>query len=256
MPERIKYSIIIPSYNQDRFIEQTFKNISELKESAKEIDIDIEVLLFDNESNEATQKLIQAYKSLFDYIEIKKDKGQYDAINKGIAKITGHYWTWLNTDDLIEIEGFLKLAELLKNLTCDYIYGSIILIDEESKPLRIAYSTMLNTESLVNNSPGIYQPGSFFRKEFTDKIGLLAPYECCFDYEYILRILKKNGNLHRCDFPLAKFRLHKSSKTKNRTIKFVKEQLAISKLYGRKPLSWLAFIAFLRQIKHGLNKTS
>src|ERR1700722_13221836 len=98
------FSIIIPSYNQDTFIEQTFKNLLQLKEQARRNNIDLEILLFDNESNEATQKVITAYRSLFDYSEIKKDKGQYDAINKGISRVTGDYWTWLNTDDLIEID--------------------------------------------------------------------------------------------------------------------------------------------------------
>ncbi len=224
----------------------------QLKEKAKENNIDIEVLLFDSESNEATQKVIQTYKSLFEYLEIKKDKGQYDAINKGITKVTGDYWTWLNTDDLIEIDGFFKLVEIVKSSAIDYIYGSIILTDEDGNTLKISHSTSINIDKLVNNNPGIYQPGSFFKKTFTDKVGLLAPYECCFDYEYVLRIMKNNGNLHQCDFPMAKFRLHKHSKTKNSTIKFVKEQLIISKLYGRKRLSKLAFIAFLRQIKHRL----
>jgi glycosyltransferase involved in cell wall biosynthesis len=246
----MKFSIIIPSYNQDAFIEQTFKNLLQLKEKAKGNNTDIEVLLFDNESNEATQKVITAYKSLFDYLEIKKDKGQYDAINKGISKVTGDYWTWLNTDDLIAIDGFLKLAEILKSVPVDYIYGSIISTDEEGKEVKVTHSTSLTIDSLVNNNPGIYQPGSFFKKAFTDKMGFIAPYECCFDYEYVLRILKNNGKLYSCNFPVARFRLHKSSKTKNITIKFVKEQLVISKLYGRKLFSWLAFIAFLRQIKH------
>jgi glycosyltransferase involved in cell wall biosynthesis len=251
----MKFSIIIPSYNQDEFIEQTFKNLLQLKKKAKENSIDIEILLFDSESNEATQKVIQTYKNLFDCLEIKKDKGQYDAINKGINKATGDYWTWLNTDDLIETDGFLKLVEIVKASPVDYIYGSILFTDEDGKEVKINHSTPLSIDKLVNNNPGIYQPGSFFKKDFTNKIGLLAPYECCFDYEYVLRIMKNNGKLHQCDFPVAKFRLHKRSKTKNSTIKFVKEQLIISKLFGRKTLSKLAFIAFLRQIKHGLYGT-
>jgi len=246
----MKFSIIVPSYNQDKFIEQTLKNLVKLKEIAAAHNITIEVLLFDNESNEATQKVINTYTNLFDYTEIKKDKGQYDAINKGISKATGDYWTWLNTDDLIEIEGFLKLAEIVKNQDTDYIYGGIILTNGQGKELQTVDSTLLESEKLVNSNPGIYQPGSFFRKAFTDKIGLLAAYECCFDYEYVLRILKNNGRLYPCIFPVARFRLHQHSKTKNITVKFVKEQLAVSKLYGRKPFSRLAFIAFLRRIKH------
>jgi glycosyltransferase involved in cell wall biosynthesis len=248
----MQFSIIIPSYNQDKFIAETFENLSQLKKRAKQNNIDVEILLFDNQSNEATQSIINAYKELFDYVEIQKDKGQYDAINKGIKKVSGAYWTWLNTDDLIEIDGFLKLIKILENDPVDYIYGNIILIDEVGNEAQVAYSTALDLNGMVNSNPGIYQPGSFFRKSFTDKIGVLEAYECCFDYEYILRIIKNNGRLYACNFSVSKFRLHASSKTKNVTIKFVKEQLIISKQYGRRFLSKLAFIAFLRIIKHRL----
>jgi glycosyltransferase involved in cell wall biosynthesis len=246
----MRFSIIVPSYNQDKFIGETLENLRQLKEKAREQNIDIEVLFFDSESNQATQEIIREYKTLFDYIEIKKDKGQYDAINKGIEKATGDYWTWLNTDDLIEIEGFLKLVGILKNTSVDYIYGSIRLINGEENEIRIAHSTPLDFNRLINHNPGIYQPGSFFRKAFTDKIGLLEKYECCFDYEYILRILKNNAQWHICDFTVANFRLHKHSKTRNITVKFVKEQLIISKLYGRKFFSQLTFIALARLLKH------
>ena len=251
----MKFSIIIPSYNQDKFIAQTFENLKQLRDKARQAGIDIEIVLFDNQSNEPTQKIINANKNLFDFIEIEKDKGQYDAINKGIKKVTGEYWTWLNTDDLIEIDGFLKLAEIVKKSPVDYIYGSISVIDETGKEIKVSQSRELGIKDLINNNPAVYQPGSFFRKAFTDNIGLLASYQCCFDYEYILRIIKNNGKLYCCNFKVSKFRLHKTSKTRNITVKFVREQLVISKLYGRRTFTKLAFIAFLRLIKHRLYGT-
>jgi glycosyltransferase involved in cell wall biosynthesis len=252
----MKYSIIIPSFNQDKFIAETLENLAQLKKRAREQGIEIEILLFDNQSKEATQKIIDSHKSLFDYSEIAKDKGQYDAINKGIKKVTGDYWTWLNTDDLIEIDGFFKITDILKKRNeIDYIYGSIQLIDENGKFIQFAKVRKLKLNALVNLVPGIYQPGSFFKTTFTNKIGLLADYETCFDYEYVLRIIKNNGILQECDFTVSRFRLHTQSKTKSITTKFVKEQLKISKQYGRRFFSKLAIIAYLRFIKHRLYGT-
>ena len=248
---KMKFSIIIPSYDQDKFITETFENLVQLKGKARQRNIDIEILLFDNVSGNATQRIITSNKALFDYIEIAKDEGQFDAINNGIKKVTGDYWTWLNTDDLIDIDGFLKIAGILANNSeIDYIYGGIQLIDEAGKFMQLAQARKLDINTLVNQIPGIYQPGSFFKKKFTDKIGLLACYECCFDYEFVLRIIKNNGKLFECDFPVAKFRMHAQSKTKSRTLKFVKEQLIISKLYGRRFFSRLTFVSYLRYIKH------
>lgn len=246
----MKFSIVIPSYNQHRFIAETFRNIRELKNEALKNNIEVEVLLFDNKSIEAVREIILENKDVLDYIDISADAGQYDAINKGINKLTGDYWTWLNTDDKIDVEGFFGLVEILrKDITVDYIYGDIEIIDEHSKYVRVAKATNLSLINLVNNDPGIYQPASFFKKSFTDKIGPLMNYRCCFDYEYVLRIIQNNGKLFRCDFTLAQFRLYKDSKSGSIVPVFIKEQLAISKMYGRKPTSRLGIISRLRLLK-------
>ncbi len=247
----MKFSIIIPSYNQDQFIDQTFENIKILKERANVENILIEVLLFDSCSNEKVQRSIKKYEPIFDFFEIKKDNGQYHAINKGMAKVTGDYWTWLNTDDLIDVEGFLKLAAVLKNNpSIEYIYGGIRHIDKHGDFIRDVATKNISLNSLVNINPGIYQPGSFMKRSFTNKIGVLEKYNCCFDYEYILRILKNYGEVYVCNFIVSSFRIHETSKTGSIIPVFVREQLEISKKYGRKILSKHTLIANLRLLKH------
>jgi glycosyltransferase involved in cell wall biosynthesis len=247
----MKFSIIIPSFNQDQFIERTFENLKELKERAATDNVIIELLLFDNCSNEKVQNIIKKYNPVFDFIEIKQDKGQYDAINKGIAMATGNYWSWLNTDDLIDIEGFLKLVAILRNDNMiDYIYGGVRYINENEDFVKDIKAYDISLNRLINISPGISQPGSFFKKEFTDKIGILGNYSCCFDYEFILRILKNNGKIKACNFIVSNFRYYKDSKTGSIIPVFVKEQLKISKNYGRNVFSQLTLIAYLRLVKY------
>ena len=247
------FSIIVPSFNQPKYIEYTFQNLTELKSKAAERQIKIEVLLFDSCSNNETQVIIERYKSLFDVIEIKKDKGQYDAINIGIERCSGDYWTWLNTDDTLDIEGFFKLVDILKNdLTIDYVYGSIDYIDENSNHLRSFESYEVNKKMLTTKVPGIFQQGSFFKKEFTNKIGFLKSYNCCFDYEYVLRCLQNSAKFYVCKFKVANFRQHSSSKTGSLTPFFIREQLKISNDYGRKPWDFLTWFSHLRLLKHKL----
>lgn len=249
----MKFSIIIPSFNQHAYIEETLKSTLEIKEKAKAHGLEVEILLFDSESRLEVQTIISKYKEQLDFVEIKKDKGQYDAINKGIERCTGDYWTWLNTDDTLDEDGFFKLADYLKNdPSVDYIYGRIDYIDENSEHMRTFDSYAISEEMLITKVPGIFQQGSFFRKEFTNKIGLLKNYNCCFDYEYVLRCLHNHSKMRVCEFKVANFRQHSISKTGSLTPVFIREQLKISKDYGRKPWNFLTWFSHLRLIKHKL----
>lgn len=247
------FSIIIPSYNQEKYIGSTLKNVLDLRTHASKKNISIEILLIDNLSRSSVQEVIEAFRSQIDYLDISKDLGQYDAINKGIEKCKGEYWTWLNTDDHIDIDGFLKIAEKLQvDPAIDYIYGGIQYIDENEKLLDVRNAVHLSLDSMINRSPGIYQPGSFFKKSFTDKIGLLKSYRCCFDYEYILRCLKNGANFYCCSFPVSRFRYYNESKTGSLIPVFIREQLSISADYGRKKFSFLTWFSALRLLKHKL----
>jgi glycosyltransferase involved in cell wall biosynthesis len=249
----MKFSVIVPSYNQDKYIGATLNNLRQLKELAKQLQVEIEVLLFDSESNEGVQKEIEKYREVIDVLEVKKDKGQYDAINKGIAKLTGDYWTWLNTDDLLDLDGFKKVVDVLKKeSTIDYIFGGIDYIDQDGKKFKTVPAYDLPLDLLVHKNPGIFQPGSFFKTEITVKIGPLASYRCCFDYEYILRLLKNGARFYKCDFALAEFRFYEDSKSGSIIPVFLREQLAISKLYGRNLLSFNTSFLSLRLLKHKL----
>jgi len=249
----MKFSIIIPSFNQQAYIEKTLQNAIEIKNLAKTKNCEVEILLFDSESNDEVQSIIRRYMPGLDYVEIKKDKGQYDAINKGILKCSGDYWSWLNTDDLIDINGFFKLVEVLRqDPEIDYIYGGVDYINEQGKVTKNYAAFDIKFKTLYSFSPGIFQPGSFFRKKFTDKIGLLKPYQCCFDYEYVLRFMKHGAKVQCCRFVVSNFRFYATSKTGSIIPVFIKEQLEISKIYGRKPYHFLSYFSHLRLLKHTL----
>ncbi len=245
------FSIIIPSFNQHAFIEATFLNLKALKEQAAVKGISFQYILVDNNSEEPTKGIIQKYSSILDTILIESDKGQYDAINKGLALVKGKYWTWLNTDDLMDITGFFRLAEVLSHRPeVDYIYGAIDYIDERGNLIKHFPSYDVNYKRLIRRDPSISQPGSFFKTSFTTKIGDLEPLRCCFDYEYILRCLKNGAKFYQCAFVTAQFRYYNLSKTGSITPIFIKEQLQISQKYGRKWFHFLTGFSYLRLLKH------
>ena len=72
-----KISIIIPSFNQGEYIEETIKSI--LNQNYK----NYEIIIFDGGSKDKSLEVIDKYSSFISHISIGKDKGQADAIKKG-----------------------------------------------------------------------------------------------------------------------------------------------------------------------------
>ena len=248
----MRFSVIVPSYNQIKFIKMTMENIVTIKQLCKDQNSELQVIVIDNCSINEVQTVFENYKHTIDVLKIESDKGQFDAINKGLNYVTGDYWTWLNTDDLIDPKGFLEILNYVKKHQVDYIYGDIETIDEHGKLISKTSSGKITLTSLTTKDASISQPGSFFRTEFTKKIGFLSNYRFAFDYEYILRILKNNGKVVKLDTIVAQFRYYQESKSGSQDARFLMEQLNIAKIYGCKSLSKLSLILKLRILKRKL----
>jgi glycosyltransferase involved in cell wall biosynthesis len=248
----MRFSIIIPSYNQIRFIEATMQNIVSIKKLCSENGSELEVIVCDNCSDQEVQAVFQTYAGVIDILKVEPDNGQYDAINKGLKFVTGQYWTWLNTDDLIDANGFLEVITYLKNNQPDYIYGDIETINENGSSIAKGTSGNISLQSLTTEDASISQPGSFFKTSFTKQIGELSPYKFAFDYEYILRIFKNNGKVVKLNTIVAQFRYYQQSKSGSQDARFLMEQLEIANLYGSRSFSKLNLMLRLRIIKRKL----
>ena len=106
-----KISIIIPSFNKVDFIEETLKSIIFQKYP------NLEVVIQDGGSTDGTLDIIKRYAKkypkIITYVS-KKDKGQLDAINKGLKKAKGEIITYINADDVYEKGALKKVGETFK----------------------------------------------------------------------------------------------------------------------------------------------
>ncbi|MCF7900830.1 glycosyltransferase [Candidatus Woesearchaeota archaeon] len=251
----MKFSIITPSYNQDMYIEQTIKSVIEQKGN-----FEIEYIIMDGKSTDNTVKILKKYeKKLKGNKKIKfiwkseKDKGQSDAINKGLKICSGDILAYINSDDYYEKDAFRNIIkEFEKNKKISFVYGKCPVVNEEDKEIRkgirrirrflgrkYSYRKLL----IVNFIP---QPATFWKKEIYDKYGGFdVKHHLCMDYEYWLRIGQEFKGKY-VNKNISNFRWYSQSKSGSGYKKQFKEDLNVAKKYGQK----YKFSLFLHEITY------
>lgn len=115
-------------YNNVRDIAYTLQSVK------KQTYANIEYIIVDGASNDGTLAVIEQYQDHIDTLISEKDKGIYDAMNKGLAAATGDYVLFLNSGDELYDENTIKLI-VEKGNNADIIYGETKLIDEQRQIL-------------------------------------------------------------------------------------------------------------------------
>lgn len=211
-------SVITPSFNQGKYIEETI--LSVLNQDYK----NIEYIIIDGVSSDNSVDIIKKYGSKLTYWLSEPDKGQADAINKGFLKSTGEFICWVNSDDLIYpdfISSRLKQFQLHPDI--DMIYGDVDQgPDPDNSWLRKGKQTSFLSMLKTINVP-IPQQSAIWRRKVMEKTGFLDPkWHVLLDMDYFIRI-SKNHNILYIPGSLTFFRVHRNSKSINGAIKWAEE---------------------------------
>jgi len=239
----MKVSIVTPSFNQAKFLEETI--LSVLNQTYK----DIEYIIIDGGSTDGSIDIIKKYESKLKYWVSEKDDGQSDAINKGFEKCSGEIFAYLNSDDVLENDAVEKVVHTFhQNNTTAVVYGKCSTIDEKGATIHTHQGAQADFNWLLSIGmlPKVFQPACFFNKN----IILRKPFfrndlHYVMDYEFML-YASKELSIYFIDQPLAKYRVHSSSKTTSQSILMYEEKMKIQAEYGLNT-NW-------RWIKHLLNK--
>jgi len=207
--EKLKISIITPSYNQGQFIEETI--LSVLNQGYE----NLEYIIMDGGSTDNTVEIIKKYEDRITFWASEKDNGQTDAINKGFAKATGDIIAWINSDD-VYCEGALKIISesFQKNPETQVIVGNMLFIDANSNVYLRKYphvSRWLEKNVMTT----ILQPSTFLRRNILKEIGYPnEDYHMYMDAEWYTRINRRFPFLV-INSDLSKFRWHTDSKSRS-----------------------------------------
>lgn len=198
------------------FLEDTIKSVI-----SQNIE-DLEYIVIDGGSKDNSVEIIKKYDKYIKYWISEKDKGQADAINKGMKIATGDIVAFINSDDFYTAGALPFIMDKFKqDADLDFVYGDVEFIDEHGNTL--FYHKEINFDYLMGCffgfGPIIPQPSSFWRRKIFDEIGFLDPrFKYNLDGEFFSRAVKNRKVKH---FPVvfSKARLHQNTKTGSNIVK-------------------------------------
>ncbi|HET6765740.1 MAG TPA: glycosyltransferase family 2 protein [Chitinophagaceae bacterium] len=236
-----KITIVIPSYNQGQYIEETILSVIEQQYP------NLEVFVVDGGSNDNSVDIIKKYEQNITWWVSEKDKGQSDAINKGLKKATGEIITWINSDDLLTPGSLDKVASHFSDLpdTTGLIHGGVIVFKED-RELETRYTYLPPCLESYLSGMAFSQPSAFFRKKYLDKVGFLNnELHYGMDYDLFMR-LSLVCNFQPVRDVVSRYRLHDQSKSVAENHKFMADWKRIF-VSLCKNLSWHGEIELLKK---------
>jgi glycosyltransferase involved in cell wall biosynthesis len=201
-------SIITPSFNQSRFLQETIESV--LTQDYP----NVEYIIVDGGSTDGSLEIIKQYSSKLAWWVSEPDRGQTDAINKGFAHASGDILAWLNSDDTYQPSAITQAVETLQaHPEVSMVYGDANFINEQSEIIGRFPSRQTDLRRLLQGFVHIPQQTMFFPAHYWPYVGPLdLQIKFAMDYDLWVRLAKLAPLLYVPRL-WANFRLHGQGKT-------------------------------------------
>jgi glycosyltransferase involved in cell wall biosynthesis len=187
-------SIITIVYNGEKTIERTIRSV--LNQTYN----DIEYIIIDGNSNDATLDVLKKYSNKIDYWVSEKDNGISDAFNKGIKLATGELIGFINADDWYETDACAIIASCYNEKIDVYVGDCMYLFPNGERKLFKAKIDKLKKYMSVSH------PSCFIRKDCYSGHGDYSlDYPLAMDYDLLLRLYTKGLNFYHVNSNLSTF---------------------------------------------------
>ncbi|KAA3664223.1 MAG: glycosyltransferase [Chloroflexi bacterium] len=247
-------TIVMPSYNQAKYIEESILSILEQGYS------NLEFILLDGGSTDGSVEIIKKYDAQLSYWHSKPDGGQTDALMQGFSMATGDLMGWINSDDVL-LPGALNnvASAYAANPKVGIYFGDYLLIDGNGQIIqckRVPHSGIhwfAKHGHWAFNSTGVL----FSKKAYEAVGGLHKELYFVMDADLYMRMLLKGISYYHLGSYHAAFRRHEGAKTVDGLSDSRKEHYYAAKKYwpaevekGRRQKRW-HYLYQLFQIANG-----
>lgn len=219
-------SIVTPSYNQGRFIEETI--LSVLNQDYP----NIEYLIIDGGSTDGTLDILRKYEDQLIWVS-EPDKGQSDAVNKGWRLARGEFLSWLNSDDVATPLAVRNSVRILQsNPDIVMTFGANIEIDADGREIGVWELREFDYHQLAGHPDWVAPPMMMSRRSVLERLGMLdTSLHYAMDYDLFVR-LSRHGKVHYLPVYLHRFRRHSTAKSVIGWDAHKREILLVNKRYG------------------------
>ena len=200
-----KISVVIPSFNQGSFIEDTILSIINQKYP------NLELIIIDSLSTDNTLEVIKKYFNSINYFLSEADNGQAHALNKGFQMASGEICAYLNSDDIYIDNILWKIAEQYENRKFKWIYTDVLfgnsIEDSEYFERRISSFEEFCAIQTIPQQGVFWANNSLEKPWFDDNLLFVM------DHKFFIDLYKNFGKPNYLNTTGAFFRIHKNSKT-------------------------------------------
>lgn len=204
-----RISIVVPSFNQGRFIGATLRSIIDQQYP------NLELIVVDGGSTDNTLDVLKHYEAQLDWWVSEPDSGQTAAINKGFMQSTGDIMAWINSDDLVASGALHQVADyFIKHSDAQVVYGDRILINEESLEIG-RWILPCHSNRLLKFADFVPQETLYWTRKAWNLIGgrLDETFHFAMDWDFLLRLSEKHVDIRHLPKFLGLFRIHHQQKT-------------------------------------------
>ncbi len=162
--------------------------------------------------------IIRQYEPWLAHWASEPDRGQSNAINKGLELAGGVILGWLNSDDMLTSGALRAVARRFRDTGCDVVSGRAVVVDQQGECLGRYRGTAPSLSGLLHicetredeNPP---QASTFWSRAVWNRCGKLREdLGYCMDYEFWMRLARAQAKWAILDKDLSVFRIHDSQK--------------------------------------------
>jgi glycosyltransferase involved in cell wall biosynthesis len=244
----------MPCYQQVAYLEEAVRSVLD------QAGVEVELLVMDPGSTDGSRELLQRLKTEYGerlQLHFAPDKGQSDAINRGMALARGTVLAWLNSDDRYHPGALKEVASFLDSDEPRWLYGRCGIIDGSNrsifKPI-VWYKNWRGRRFSIYKlltEPFIPQMSTFWNRAIWEKVGGVdIDRHMDMDYDLFLHFARIAEPRVSATY-LADSRVHPEAKSSTRTFEGI-DAVAVTARQHATGLGWKGHLAVLVHRLYGL----